>query len=104
MSRAVKSKTNTGTSRNVRYLFQDIKLIELKINKNMTTKEVIYAVIALIEFVLLIAGIDWYFGEEVRNFCMILFPVWCIGMGIRNWKQIVKFFTEGLYNLKKNKK
>ena len=30
MSRAVKSKTNTGTSRNVRYLFQDIKLIELK--------------------------------------------------------------------------
>jgi hypothetical protein len=25
-------------------------------------------------------------------------------MGIRNWKQIVEFFTEGLYNLKKNKK
>ena len=46
----------------------------------MTTKEVIYAVIALIEFVLLIAGIDWYFGEEVRNFCMILFPIWCIGI------------------------
>ena len=106
MSKAVKSKTNTGTSRNVRYLFSrhKIKLIELKINKNMTTKEVIYAVIALIEFALLITGIDWYFGEEVRNFCMILFPIWCVGMGISNWKQIVEFFTEGLYNLKKNKK
>jgi hypothetical protein len=69
----------------------------------MTTKEVIYAVIAFIEFVLLTTGIDWYFGEEVRNFCMILFPVWCIGMGIRNWEQIKEFFIE-VYNLKKNNK
>ena len=101
------SKTFTGTSPNERYLFQDninIKLIELKINKNMTTKEVIYSVIAVIEFVLLTAGIDWYFGEQVRNFCMILFPVWCIEMTIGNWKQIVEFFFTGLYNLKKNKK
>lgn len=72
----------------------------------MTTKEAIYLIISVAEFLLIIAGVDEYFGEEVRKFCLVLFPIWCIGMGIRNWKQIVEFFTEGLYNLKEkmNKK
>jgi hypothetical protein len=70
----------------------------------MKTKEVIYMIIALAEFVLLIAGVDWYFGEDVRKFCMILFPIWCIRMTVENWKQIKEFFTEGLYSLKKNTK
>lgn len=69
----------------------------------MKTKEVIYMAIASIELLLLTAGISEYFGEEVRKFCLVLFPIWCIGMGIRNWKQIVEFFTEGLYNLKRKK-
>ena len=70
----------------------------------MTTKEAIYLIISVAEFLLIIAGVDEYFGESVHKFCMILFPIWCIGMGIENWKQIKEFFTEVLFNLKKNKK
>ncbi len=69
----------------------------------MKTKEVIYLAIAFTEFLLLIAGVDWYFGEEVRNFCKILLPIWLIGMGVRNWRQIKEFSTEVLFNLKGKK-
>ena len=72
----------------------------------MTTREAIYLITSVAEFLLIIVGVDEYFGEEVRKFCMILFPIWFVGKGIRNWKQIVEFFTEGLFNLKEkmNKK
>jgi hypothetical protein len=69
----------------------------------MKTKEVIYMAIAFTEFMMIIAGVDWFFGEEVRDFCNILLPIWIIGMGVRNWKQIKKFFTEALFNLKGKK-
>ena len=70
----------------------------------MTTKEAIYLIVSVTEFLLIIAGVDECFGEEVRKFCLVLFPIWCIEMGIGNWKQIVEFFCEVLFRLKKNKK
>jgi hypothetical protein len=69
----------------------------------MKTKEVIYMAVVFTELLLLATGVDYWYGEEVRNFCKILLPIWIIGLGVRNWKQIKEFSLKVLFNLKGKK-
>ena len=95
------SKTFIGTSPNERYLFQDninIKLIELKINKNM--RKAIYYTSLLVIFVALIMGIDNYFGPEIKKFSTVVFFSWIAQILTKNWKEI-KEFLRAMYVLNK---
>ena len=88
------NKTFTGTSPNERYLFQD------NINNNKNMRKAIYYTSLLIVFTALIAGIDNYFGPEIKKFSTVVFFAWTAQVLTRNWKEI-KEFLRALYGLDK---
>ena len=63
-------------------------------------KKAIYYISLLIVFTALIAGIDNYFGPEIKKFSTVVFFVWTVQVLTRNWKEI-KEFIRALYGLKK---
>ena len=48
----------------------------------------IYAISVLVIFTVLIAGVDNYFGQDIKMFSMIVFPIWTIQVLSKNWNDI----------------
>jgi len=51
-------------------------------------KNVIYIATTIIIFVLLTAGAAGKFGDEIREFSIVLFIAWSLQMLTRNWTEI----------------
>ena len=63
-------------------------------------RKVIYYTSLLVVFVALVAGIDNYFGPEIKKFSTVVFFAWTAQVLTRNWKEI-KEFLRALYGLDK---
>ena len=63
-------------------------------------RKVIYYTSLLIVFTALVAGIDSYFGPEIKKFSTVVFFAWTTQVLTRNWKEI-KEFLRALYGLDK---
>ena len=71
---------------------------KLKTTTNM--RQTIYWISVLIIFVVLITGMDDYFGPEIKKYSTVIFFVWIIELLTRNWNEI-KTFLKILYGLDK---
>ena len=71
---------------------------KLKTTTNM--RQTIYWISVLVIFVVLIAGMDDYFGPEIKKYSTVIFFVWIIELLTRNWNEI-KAFLKILYGLDK---
>lgn len=60
----------------------------------------IYYTSVIIVFTALMAGIDSYFGPEIKTFSTIIFFAWVAQMLSSNWEKI-KEFLKVLYGLDK---
>ena len=63
-------------------------------------RKAIYGISVLVIFIVLVMGIDNWFGPEVKIFSTILFFVWVAQVLTGNWKEIKEFFN-ALYGLDK---
>lgn len=65
-------------------------------------RRTIYGTLVFIIFMALTMGFDRYFGPEIKNFCMVILPIWTIQVIVENWDKIIKFL-KALYGFDKKK-
>ena len=63
-------------------------------------RKAIYYTSLLIVFTALVAGIDNYFGPEIKKFSTVVFFAWTAQVLTRDWKDIIEFLKV-LYGLDK---
>ena len=63
-------------------------------------RKAIYYTSLLIVFTALVAGIDDYFGPEIKKFSTVVFFAWTAQVLTRDWKDIIEFLKV-LYGLDK---
>lgn len=63
-------------------------------------RKAIYYISMLFMFTTLIAGIDNYFGPEIRTFSIVVFLAWTVQVLTRNWQEIIEFLKV-LYGMDK---
>ena len=78
----------------------EVPFLKQKLKTTTNMRQTIYWISVLIIFTALIAGIDSYFGPEIRKFSIVVFFAWITQTLTGNWKEI-KAFLRALYGLDK---
>lgn len=55
-------------------------------------RKLVYYTSILTIFTVLVAGIDNWFGSEIKNYSIVVFVLWVLELGTKNWPEIVEFF------------